>query len=826
MSDNVRVVVRLRPLTDRELVEGTTPNCVQVFQNSSLLLDVKPEPKRFSFDYVGDETTSQEELFEVVGRPISTSCLNGYNGTIFAYGQTGAGKTFTIQGPDIDSDKTRGLLPRCCELIFQQIEETKGIEFLVRCSYLEIYQEQIIDLLNPDSRNLNLREDIQHGVYVEGLIEDTTTSYLETIKLLRTGTRNRHVSSTSMNMESSRSHSVFTMLIQSRVTHEGLANFKSSRFHLIDLAGSERQKLTDAAGERIKEASMINKSLSALGNVINSLVDISEGRTRHIHYRDSKLTFLLKDSLGGNSKTCIIAAISPAVMYFSETLSTLKFAQRAKQIKNRAVVNEDTSGTINTLKGEVKRLREEVARYKQVSELLCPQCSSDVLQESLEIKNSMHQSMQTDYFRDIAHSEVKSEEMKDLRVTSQGMVEIAPCVLKTPQLSAMLNHQLTAQCNLMTHSLNQTEASDQQVQEFLQRLQAVLEELLEALKQEEAKVSMLSSSLKQAESQRDLFKAQIKETMEELLVDQLETSSQGDNLKEVTRTKLTQLQEELNHVKHLWTEREQHKEDPKMCLRRLEEDKQALREANAMLVQDLEELSERMRMLAAKNTELLTQLQEEQATRSLVAMEISSAISLENLKEELLGAQDEIKHLREENRAKAAILQNTNRNILNTRAEIGMWKDFIDEHSHTTDDLREQIRLKTEELAACKEELKYYKDNRHLRLDDSRDNYLEVQNQRLVEELRERSEQVVRLHTQMQEARRLREGMDDLQVRKQIVKQYDENRVLSEGLTRIADYVFSLPITQLNPEETNLVESTIKGIRSIYRAYREAKGKR
>lgn len=205
-----------------------------------------------------------------------------------------------------------------------------------------------------------MREDVKRGVYVENLIEETVTDLQETYEILKTGARNRHVGSTSMNKESSRSHSVFTLVIESKETKFGLVNFKRSRFHLIDLAGSERQKATDAAGDRLKEAGMINKSLSALGNVINSLVDITEGKTRHIHYRDSKLTFLLKDSLGGNSKTSIVANVSPSFKAIGETLSTLKFAQRAKLIKNKAVVNQDTTGTVHLLREEVGRLREEL----------------------------------------------------------------------------------------------------------------------------------------------------------------------------------------------------------------------------------------------------------------------------------------------------------------------------------------------------------------------------------------------------------------------------------------------------------------------------------
>ncbi|OMJ72629.1 hypothetical protein SteCoe_28884 [Stentor coeruleus] len=228
---------------------------------------------------------------------------------------------------------------------------------------------------------------MKKGAYVDGLIEEQVTSVMETYQLLKIGSRNRHVSSTSMNKESSRSHSVFSMNIESKSNFDGLVNFKSSRFNLIDLAGSERQKSTACVGERLKEAGMINKSLSALGNVINSLVELSEGKPRHVPYRDSKLTFLLKDSLGGNSKTFIIANISPAVSAFSETLSSLKFAQRAKLIKNSAVINEDTSGTVQLLKTEVKRLREELESVKEIAELAVAQCPKCAGINQLELPN-------------------------------------------------------------------------------------------------------------------------------------------------------------------------------------------------------------------------------------------------------------------------------------------------------------------------------------------------------------------------------------------------------------------------------------------------------
>ena len=418
-KDNVKVAIRIRPLNHRESNEGGK-KCV-VIQDPGRTLYIGE--KAFTYDYVAEEGVSQEKMFEMVGKPIASSCMSGYNGTIFAYGQTGSGKTFTIEGSgneEIASDSSsyhlRGILPRCFEYIFSEISSSLkagNVEFLVKCSYLEIYQEQVHDLLDPNPQNLLLREDMKKGAYVDGLIEEQVKNLMETYNLLKIGSRNRHVSSTSMNKESSRSHSVFTLNVESKTNFDGLVNFKSSKFNLIDLAGSERQKSTACVGERLKEAGMINKSLSALGNVINSLVELSEGKPRHVPYRDSKLTFLLKDSLGGNSKTFIIANISPSVSSFAETLSTLKFAQRAKLIKNSAVINEDTSGTVLLLKSEVKRLKDELESVKNIAELAVTQCPKCAGINSIEIPNLLQN------FSKNTESEILLENNLKLRIESE-----------------------------------------------------------------------------------------------------------------------------------------------------------------------------------------------------------------------------------------------------------------------------------------------------------------------------------------------------------------------------------------------------------------------
>ncbi|NWU22899.1 KIF15 protein, partial [Dyaphorophyia castanea] len=374
-GDAIKVFVRVRPPSDRPaLTDGDQGLCLSVLSSNTIRLHSKPEPKIFIFDYVANMETTQESVFSSVAKNIVESCMNGYNGTIFAYGQTGSGKTFTMMGPS-DSDNfthsLRGVIPRSFEYLFFLIEREKekagsGKSFLCKCSFIEIYNEQIFDLLDSASAGLFLREHIKKGVFVDGAVEQVLSSAAEAYQVLTTGWRNRRVASTSMNRESSRSHAVFTITVESMEKNNEVVNIRSSLLNLVDLAGSERQKDTHTEGLRLKEAGNINRSLSCLGQVITALVDVGNGKQRHICYRDSKLTFLLRDSLGGNAKTCIIANVHPGSKCFGETLSTLNFAQRAKLIKNKAVVNEDTQGNVSQLQAEVKKLKEQLAQLTSV----------------------------------------------------------------------------------------------------------------------------------------------------------------------------------------------------------------------------------------------------------------------------------------------------------------------------------------------------------------------------------------------------------------------------------------------------------------------------
>ncbi|KAI5480411.1 hypothetical protein MNV49_000986 [Pseudohyphozyma bogoriensis] len=379
MSGNIKVVVRCRPLNSRELARGAK-GLVRMEGNNTYLEppDAGPssskaadrETKSFAFDKSywsagpKDEPgyASQQTLYEDLGKELLDHSFEGFNTCIFAYGQTGSGKSYSMMGYGAD----RGIIPLICEALFERIAQlsTDKLSFTVEVSYTEIYQEKVRDLLNPANKgNLKVREHPTLGPYVESLSKLAVQSFADVEALMDEGTKARTVAATNMNETSSRSHAVFTLLLTQKRIDEtvGMAGEKVSRISLVDLAGSERANATGATGTRLKEGALINKSLTTLGRVIAALAAASsagsgkqaKAAAEKVPYRDSVLTWLLKDSLGGNSKTAMVAAISPAD--YEETLSTLRYADQAKKIKNKAVVNEDPNAKL------IRELKEELA---------------------------------------------------------------------------------------------------------------------------------------------------------------------------------------------------------------------------------------------------------------------------------------------------------------------------------------------------------------------------------------------------------------------------------------------------------------------------------
>lgn len=350
----VRVALRCRPLVPKEINEGCQSCLTFVAGQPQVIVGAE---KAFTYDYVFDPVTEQEEVFNAAVAPLLNGLFKGYHATVLAYGQTGSGKTFSMGGTYTSSQEnepTVGVIPRVVRRIFQERENRADCEFGLTVSYLEIYNEDILDLLcmSKDKPGLCIREDPKEGIKIVGLTERKVVSAQEMVGCLELGNSCRTVGSTAMNAASSRSHAIFTITLEQRRGRDKTDSVVS-KLHLVDLAGSERQKKTKAEGDRLKEGISINRGLLSLGNVISALGDESK-KVTFVPYRDSKLTRLLQDSLGGNSHTLMIACVSPADSNIEETINTLRYADRARKIKNKPVVNVDPRAA------EMQRLKQQV----------------------------------------------------------------------------------------------------------------------------------------------------------------------------------------------------------------------------------------------------------------------------------------------------------------------------------------------------------------------------------------------------------------------------------------------------------------------------------
>ncbi|CAE7366356.1 KIN4A [Symbiodinium natans] len=373
---NVRVAARVRPLLPRDVAQNYC-SCVSAQPGTNQL--VVGTKRAFTFDLVFETDASQSAVYDGCVSSLLDGCMQGYNATVFAYGQTGSGKTYTMgTGQWVSEGSTEeGIVPKVLRNSFRHIEANSStIDFKVSCCYLEIYNEDIRDLLQPGGQRgpIAIREDAAGGIKVSGIHAETCTSAEEMLSCLSDGSVQRTTGATLMNEHSSRSHSIFTLILEQRRRIGGgdawsEDDYVTAKFHLVDLAGSERAKRTGAVGSRFKESIAINSGLLALGNVISALGDPAK-RGIHVPYRESKLTRLLQDSLGGNSRTVMIACVSCADIDSEETLNTLKYAHRARNIKNKPVVNHDPrTAQLAAMQDEIVALREQLQRANEGSSL-------------------------------------------------------------------------------------------------------------------------------------------------------------------------------------------------------------------------------------------------------------------------------------------------------------------------------------------------------------------------------------------------------------------------------------------------------------------------
>ncbi|CAG07659.1 unnamed protein product [Tetraodon nigroviridis] len=424
---SVKVAVRVRPFNSRET--GMDSKCIiQMSGNTTTILNPKQpkENKSFNFDYsYWSHTTpedsnyaSQMQVYKDIGEEMLLHAFEGYNVCIFAYGQTGAGKSYTMMGRQ-EKDQ-QGIIPLLCEDLFTKINQgnnDNSMSYSVEVSYMEIYCERVRDLLNPKNKgNLRVREHPLMGPYVEDLSKLAVTSYNDIQDLMDSGNKARTVAATNMNETSSRSHAVFNIIFTQKKHDMETDNTseKVSKISLVDLAGSERADSTGAKGTRLKEGANINKSLTTLGKVISALAEVNKKKKKvesFIPYRDSVLTWLLRENLGGNSRTAMVAALSPADINYDETLSTLRYADRAKQIRCNAVINEDPNNRL------VRELKEEVARLK---DLLYAQGLGDIIENLCDYKN-------------FVNNRQAANQRGDLSTVTNAMTGMSP----SPSLSAL-----------------------------------------------------------------------------------------------------------------------------------------------------------------------------------------------------------------------------------------------------------------------------------------------------------------------------------------------------------------------------------------------------
>ena len=584
-EENISVIIRIKAKTSEDVNQKYSS--IKVSNSNSISIISKK--KDFFYDYIGDENSTQNDIFEHCGRKICDYALEGYNGTIFAYGQTGSGKTYTLLGKSITNnienrsnnisgvfntnsedvemseinndisyyydknDERIGLIPRILYYLFHNSSKLENEnKFIFKISYMEIYMENLKDLLNPNNKNIKL-SDINGILDIKNLRKLIISSPEEGIKYIIDGNHFRHTGITLMNNESSRSHAIISIYIENNLVKEN--KIKKSVFHIIDLAGSERQNKTGTYGERVKEAGAINKSLLNLSIVIKNIIN----NQKQIPYRDSKLTHILRDSLGGNAKTSIIATISQLECNLEETVSTLNFAQNAKKIKNNAIINEELSANdAKILKEKFKNLQLNYnSIFKKYADLKKEyQNQRNTMFERENISKSLEMQNE-DINRMMKESLEKEEELKKLRNENDALkdkIDKDDIALKLRDTEIKINK---IKLNNLNIEINKITKENIELKNQIQNLQ-------EEMNKNNKNITIINEKHKKEISD-------IEKNFNNLLTQ----NSQNDSLLNELKEKVKQYEEQLSKMNF-----ELHKSKKK-----IEEKDLKLKEANTLIIQ-------------------------------------------------------------------------------------------------------------------------------------------------------------------------------------------------------------------------------------------------
>lgn len=576
-TSNILVICRFRPLNELEI--NYSQNVIYSLEPDNKTVKIasqfESEPQKFTFDYIFETDCSQVEVYDLSAKPIVQAVMQGFNGTVFAYGQTASGKTYTMTGLSLYDYEDMGIIPRMVSTVFEQISDSDPwIEYSVKVSYCEIYLEKLRDLLDPSKENLKIHQDKTRGVFISELTEKYVANGNEVFELMKQGIENRVVGVTNMNQQSSRSHSLFSITINQTNKRDYIS--KTGKLYLVDLAGSEKVSKTSAVGLRLEEAKNINKSLTMLGLVIYSLTD---GKSTHIPYRDSKLTRILQDSLGGNAKTSLIITCSPSIYNEAETISTLRFGVRAKCIKNKPKVNREF--TVAELKIMLAKCREELTKKDKYIEALENHKSKPTKKNIVDVKDeSVHIEDNNEYEEIIA-------ELEDTRTKLQEEVKFSlKLKQETEEKENELGHlkAITEVVNKKNQELkkkiNLCETDCKTQGDTIEKLSLIKDSLEQELQQANYKIMQLENLLHEKENEKNsptkpTPRLAIEELHQLLIKEQAENTAKSrenaiirQNLTEILNkklpeTKLSQiLQDELLSKEHeKWLEE-------KNCLKR------------------------------------------------------------------------------------------------------------------------------------------------------------------------------------------------------------------------------------------------------------------
>uniref|UniRef100_A0A8C5C2U2 Kinesin-like protein n=1 Tax=Gadus morhua TaxID=8049 RepID=A0A8C5C2U2_GADMO len=644
----VRVALRCRPLVPKELNEGC--ECCLTFSPGEPQVIVGTE-KAFTYDYVFDPMAEQEEVFTVAVSPLLSGLFKGYHATVLAYGQTGSGKTFSMGGTYTSAQEDQpcvGVIPRVIQRIFQEKDKGGSCDFTLTVSYLEIYNEDILDLLCPskDKPAISIREDPKEGIKIVGLTERVVRSAQEMVACLELGNSSRTVGSTAMNAESSRSHAIFTITLEQRRSKDK-SDSMVSKLHLVDLAGSERQKKTKAEGDRLKEGISINRGLLALGNVISALGEESKKGT-HVPYRDSKVTRLLQDSLGGNSHTLMIACVSPADSNIEETINTLRYADRARKIKNKPIVNMDPrTAETQRLKQQVQELQVMLLHARGgVAPVLSGTESSENVNNLVE-KNRSLQDQNSRLCRELSETTGQAALMfEKIIMVSPGL---QPCKLDLQNVLVTLEDQeLKGKVELMKSlqdvilELQVSVASCPIVGEDVTggftahhalrqaQMSKELMELNKVLALKEAFVKKMCQNDSQLEPMQSEHQASVDSLLKEkedlvLALQSAKKDTQHAKLSEQRRKRLQELEGQLVEMKKKMTEQSKLlklKESSVRGVSKLMSEIQSMKSQRVQLMRQLKEDTEKFRVWKSQKDKEVLQLKEKDRKRQYEIMKL------------------------------------------------------------------------------------------------------------------------------------------------------------------------------------------------------------